>query len=75
MYVYMTKVISISDKAYSELSKLKDNLSFSSIILNLTNEKNKESLMECAGTWDKKESERIKEELMKERKIKSRRMN
>ena len=71
----MTKVISISDEAYIELSRLKGDFSFTNIILNLTKEKKKGSLMDCAGTWDNKEASRIKEEIMHERKIKSRRMN
>ena len=71
----MTKIISISDDAYNELKKLKRALSFSKIIIELAKEKKKESIMECAGLWENKEAIKIKKELMKERKLKSRRLS
>ena len=43
MYVYMTKIISISDEAYEELSRLKNQMSFTQIILALSKMSKKES--------------------------------
>ena len=74
MHTYMTKIISISDEAYSELSRLKNGLSFSKTIITLTKMKKKDSIMDFAGSWDKEEAGRILKELKEERKIKSRRM-
>lgn len=68
----MTKVISISDEAYGELKKLKNGFSFSKIIITLTNMK-KADITDFAGAWDNKEALKIKNELMKERKIRFRR--
>ena len=73
MHVYMTKIISLSDEAYEELKKLKNGMSFSEIVITLTREKMKDSIMKFAGAWDNKTALKIKKELMKERKIKSRR--
>ena len=63
MHIYMTKIISISDEAYDELSRLKNGNSFTEIILDLAKEKKKKSIMESAGIWDDKEAERIKKEI------------
>ncbi len=73
MYAYMTKVISISDEAYNELAKMKNGFSFSKVIISIVNEKKKEDIMKYAGTWNNKEALKIKKEIMKERKVKSRR--
>ena len=69
----MTKVISISDEAYSELAKLKAAKSFSKVILELTRIQRKERLMEFAGSWNDKDAESIKKEISDERRIYSRR--
>jgi len=69
----MTKIISISDEAYEELKKLKNGMSFTEVIISITKEKKKD-IMDFAGSWNNKEALRIKKEIMKERKIKSRRM-
>lgn len=69
----MTKVISISDEAYANLKKIKNERSFSEIIIELTFEKNKDSLMKFAGILSKEEADKIKKEIYKERKIPSRR--
>jgi len=66
----MTRVISISDEAYNSLSELKqDKDSFSKVIIRITKNMQKVSLLEFAGKWkgDKKETEKIFRELSKER--------
>ncbi len=70
----MTKVISISDDAYEELSRMKNGFSFSEIILELARKKRKESIMKFAGAWKNVDTESMKKELEEERKLKSRRM-
>ena len=75
MYTYMTKVISISDEAYSELTKLKDSSSFTEVIIKLTKEKKKDSIMKFAGAWKNIDTDAIKKAIIKERKISSRRFN
>jgi len=56
----MVKVISLSDEAYGKLSSIKRNLSFSKIIINLMEEKNKRSLRDFAGVWSEEEGEKFK---------------
>jgi len=70
----MTKVISISDDAYDNLSSLKNENSFSEVILMLTKNSKKNSLMKFAGKLDNSEWEKISKDLKKERKLSSRRM-
>lgn len=69
----MTKVISISDEAYDELKKLKNGTSFTNVIISLTTEKKKDSIMKFAGIIDEEEGDRMLKKIMKERKIGSRR--
>lgn len=69
----MTKIISISDEAYEELARIKNGFSFTKIILDLTKEKKKKSIMEFAGAWKDIDTDKIKEEIYRERKIGSRR--
>ena len=69
----MTKVISISDDAYEELSKLKNGSSFTEIIIELTKEKKKKSIMDFAGILTDKEAELMKKEIKEGRKWKFRR--
>jgi predicted CopG family antitoxin len=71
----MTKIISISDEAYNELAKLKNGLSFSQIILALTNMKKKESIMDYAGLLTKEEGEKMSEYIKKTRQGDSRRIS
>lgn len=71
MFIYtmnMTKIISISDDAYKELSKIKlEKESFSKVILRCT-KKNRKPLMDFFGIWtDKEDLSRIHEELKEER--------
>ena len=44
MYIYMTKIISLSDEAYMELKRLKNGYSFSKIVIILAKMKKKEKL-------------------------------
>jgi predicted CopG family antitoxin len=69
----MTKVISISDEAYGELSRMKMNLSFSKIILELTKAKRKDNLSAFIGILDNKGAEKMKAEIRETRKMSSRR--
>lgn len=69
----MTKVISLSDEAYEELSKLKANRSFSKVVVELAREKKKDILLELAGSWSKEDAEKIKKRIYEERKMPSRR--
>ena len=71
----MTRIISISDEAYNELSKLKNGFSFSQIIITLANMKKKESIMSFAGLLTKEEADKMLEEIKKDREKISRRMS
>jgi predicted CopG family antitoxin len=73
IYTYMTKIISISDTAYEELKKIKNGNSFTEVILKLTNEKKKCSIMEFAGILSEKEGDEMLKKIYEERKIGSRR--
>ncbi len=73
MYVCMTKVISISDEAYNALRKIDANKSFTEVIIELTFEKRKKSLLEFAGIWDDTFAENFKKEIYEDRKRPSRR--
>ena len=71
----MVKVISLSEEAYSELKKIKDNDSFSETILKIIKDrKNKgtdyEGFAKLAGAFkeDKEEWETIKKEIYEHRK-------
>ena len=70
----MTKIISISDSAYEELKKLKNGMSFSRVILDIVKMMRKDSIMDFAGKLGNKEALKLLEEIKKERKAKSRRM-
>jgi len=70
----MTKVISISDEAYEELKKLKNGMSFTEIIISITREKKKESIMNFAGMLTNEEAKKMLNEIKELRKMKSRRM-
>lgn len=69
----MTKVISLSDEAYEGLKKIKNGLSFSEIVIELTFEKAKDNIMKFAGALSKEEADKIKKNIYEERKISSRR--
>ena len=69
----MTKVISISDEAYGRLKKLKNEMSFSEVIVELTVEKSENNLIKFAGALTNEEAEKIKKDIYEERKIPSKR--
>jgi len=71
----MTKIISISDEAYEKLKRMKNERSFSKVIIELTFEKNKDNIMKFAGALSNEEADKIKKEIYKERKTPSRRFN
>ena len=48
----MTKVISLSEKAYGTLKKLKRrNESFSDVVLRMAHQLSKKSILQFAGSW------------------------
>ena len=64
----MTKVISISNKAYEMLAKQKKNSeSFSDLILNLAKKSEKKPLSSFAGKWMSEDIDEIFEEIQKDR--------
>jgi len=69
----MTKVITISDESYDELKRLKKELSFSKIIIELARERKKENMMSFAGMLTNEEAEKMKKNLSEMRKTASRR--
>lgn len=71
MYISMTKIISISDEAYDELSRLKNGASFTEVIIKLTKEKKKDSIMKFAGAIDDEEGDRILKKIMLLKKLKN----
>ncbi len=71
----MTKVISISDEAYEKLKRLKNERSFSEIIVELSRKKNEIDLMNFVGSISEKEADKIKKNIYTERKTPSRRFS
>ena len=65
----MTKVISLSDEAYSRLKVLKrEGESFSGVVLRTTAGKQIDEILKFAGAWkDKEELDRIFKQVEKER--------
>ncbi len=52
IHMHMTKVISLSNKAYETLKKQKKpGESFSDVVLRVVSEKKKKSLLEFSGEW------------------------
>ncbi len=69
MHMYMTKVISLSDEAYSTLKKMKRNGdSFSKVILRMAKTEERTSLAAFAGKWATEDIDEVFEAIMKERK-------
>ena len=64
----MVKVISLSDNAYNKLSKIKRNQSFSEVIIELIEGKQKTSLRNFVGLISKEEGEKWKKEVSENRK-------
>lgn len=70
----MTKVISLSDEAYNRLKKIKQDKSFSEIVVEITTEKVNDKFASSLGTLDKDFAEKLKKKTYNERKkIKSKR--
>jgi predicted CopG family antitoxin len=64
----MTKVMSLSDKAYETLKSLKKSgESFSDVVIRITSKEKKKSLLEFAGTWKGDDADEILAEIMKDR--------
>jgi len=73
MHVFMTKVISISDEAYERLVRIKRNLSFSKIIIEITKDNSVNNIMSFAGLLSNEEADKIKNEIKRIRQSPSRR--
>ncbi len=64
----MTKVISLSEKAYETLKGMKKvGESFSDVVLRVAKEKKKKSLLEFSGTWEGDDADQVLAQLMKDR--------
>jgi len=65
----MSRLVSLSDKAYNELLGMKKGKeSFSDVVLKLTERKEKKSILRFAGMWkDDKEMDKIFKKILKER--------
>jgi len=70
----MTKVISLSEKAYQTLKGLKKTgESFSDVVLRVADKEKKRSIMEFAGCWKGDDADEVLAEIMKDREnVKSR---
>jgi predicted CopG family antitoxin len=65
----MTKVISLSEKAYGTLKKLKrQDESFSDVVLRLSGEEKRESILRFAGTWKGDDIDEVFSTVIKDRK-------
>jgi predicted CopG family antitoxin len=71
----MTKIISLSDDAYGELKKLKRDLSFSKIILELARARRSGDISKYAGLLEADFADKMKDEIYKDRSRKSRRFS
>ena len=68
MHATMTKVISLSEDAYRELSKRKGTgESFSDVVLKMAKGKRSDSIMELAGTWKGDDAAVVLAEIAKQR--------
>jgi predicted CopG family antitoxin len=64
----MTKVISLSDRAYQELRKRKGkDESFSDVVLKMAEGKRSDSILQHAGRWVGDDADEVLGRLMKER--------
>lgn len=64
----MVKVISLSNEAYEKLERIKENMSFSELIVNLIKEKEKRKIEDFVGVWSDEEGKKIKEKISENRK-------
>ena len=64
----MTKAISLSEEAYSELKERKGTKeSFSDVVLKMARGKHSDSVMELAGTCKGEDADEVLSELMRQR--------
>ena len=64
----MTKVISLSEKAYQTLKGMKKpGESFSDVVLRVAKEKKKKSLLDFSGTWVGDDADEVIAQIMKDR--------
>jgi predicted CopG family antitoxin len=64
----MTKVISLSERAYGTLRRLKRrNESFSDLVLRMAGEEDQKSILTFAGTWKGDDIEEVFSQIMKHR--------
>ena len=64
----MTKVISLSEKAYATLRKLKRaNESFSDVVLRMADQSNKKSVLDFAGAWVGDDIDEVFAQVLKDR--------
>ena len=70
----MTKVISLTEKAYETLKNMKNpGESFSDVVVRVASKEKKKSILEFAGTWKGDDADEVLAQLMKDREsIKSR---
>nr|MDO8098544.1 antitoxin VapB family protein [Candidatus Njordarchaeota archaeon] len=65
----MTKIVSLSEKAYESLKKLKrDGESFSDVVTRLTSGEEPKSLLPFAGKWVGDDLEKVFHRVMEDRK-------
>ncbi len=66
----MTKVVSLSEKAYQTLKRMKrSGESFSDVVIRVANKEKKKSLLEFAGTWKGDDADAVLAQLMKGREL------
>ena len=66
--IAVTKVISLSKKAYQTLKELKrPSESFSDVVLRVTGQEHKRSILEFAGTWKGADIEEVFSRVLKDR--------
>ena len=64
----MTKVISLSERAYGTLKKLKrPNESFSDLVLRMAGQRERRSILEFAGVWKGDDIDAVFSQVMKDR--------
>jgi predicted CopG family antitoxin len=64
----LTKVISLSERAYGTLKKLKrPNESFSDLVLRMAGHGERKSILEFAGAWKGNDIEEVFSQIMKQR--------
>jgi predicted CopG family antitoxin len=64
----MTKVISLSEKAYETLKNMKKSgESFSDVVIRVASKEKKKSILEFAGTWKGADADEVLAQIMKDR--------